>query len=334
MLLVFGSLWLSGCSEQISKWLFENGLIEDDYRYGDLYRMANLPQFKKLKDVCFDEPTEPKPNINLYLAGDSFTEKGRIRKENFHTNTYTWMHVAEKGSINLNPNQKNILVIETVERHFRERFMSPWRGISLENKTLPEKWYQKLLNWRLPYNTERHEAVLFSNELSLKIREWKALLNLKVFGRTAEQVYLNKTGQHIVYALDIKPGVSSIFDNIPQAAIDTLVSNVNNTVAYYQYLGFDEVIVSIIPNKSSLLASDLGQYNYLCKRIENNPKLKAKMISLYDDFRKSPEQYYELGDTHWSCKGRALWINKLNAQLNESNSFANSSAELRVATSF
>jgi hypothetical protein len=78
-------------------------------------------------------------------------------------------------------------------------------------------------------------------------------------------------------------------------------------------LGFDEVYLSIIPNKTSVLAQDLGEYNHLIERMEGNKDLKMPVISVYADFMK--KNLYLKGDSHWNCEGQQIWIDKVNERL-------------------
>jgi hypothetical protein len=145
----------------------------------------------------------------------------------------------------------------------------------------------------------------------MKIREMKAELNLWLFGKTDDKVKLHNG--HLLYYLDINPGISSCFDKIEKSEIDLMVKNVNLTYEYYKSLGFDEVYLSIIPNKTSVLAQDLGEYNHLIERMEGNKDLKMPVISVYADFMK--KNLYLKGDSHWNCEGQQIWIDKVNERL-------------------
>jgi hypothetical protein len=313
-LILFAFLWFLGCSKTASKYAYDHHILQDDYRYGDLYRLANLPDFRVKVEKCDKNYNGKKSNVALYLAGDSFTEDGRVNGDNFATERYLRGFVAE-------PNQgftliscKKILIIETVERHFRERFQQPWknwdmaRGGKIVNELTSK---EKLLEVKVPYNTQMHESLLFGSDFMMKIREMKAELNLRLFGKTDDKVKLHNG--HLLYYLDVNPGISSCFDKIEESEIDLMVKNVNLTYEYYKSLGFDEVYLSIIPNKTSVLAQDLGEYNHLIERMEGNKDLKMPVISVYADFMK--KNLYLKGDSHWNCEGQQIWIDKVNERL-------------------
>lgn len=291
----------------------EKGLVKDDYRYGDLYRMANLPQFKEMKPDCKNPEPQKMNDIHLVLAGDSFTEDGRMAADDFVAGKFDKIRVDQQSYLELSPENQNVLIIETVERHFRERFSDQWHGISFDKPEERElSFYERLIHFSMPYSTELHSTVLFGYDFTMRIRECKALMNYTLFNRVDEGVRLNASKEHLLYHLPSKKGISSAFDSISEEEIDELVKNVNATKEYYLSSGFDKVILSIIPNKTSILGKDLGSYNELIKRIQNHPALNTPVIDVYTDFEKMGPGAYALGDTHWSCEGQYLWLEKAN----------------------
>ncbi len=316
ILIIFSFLWFLGCSKTVSDYLFDQKILKDDFRYGDLYRLSNLPKFKKPLELCKKVSIKEKVNISLFLAGDSFTEDKRISKKDFVANSYFRGNVADPNEDLPIITTKKVLIIETVERHFRERFTEPWKNWGYEKKKIEDKIsIAYLLNQNMPYNEKLHQASLFGFDVFLLIKECKAMLNYSLFNKIDEKVFLSKEKNNILYYLDIEPGLSSCFDNLEEKEIEKLVNNVNLTYEYYKSLGFDEVILSIIPNKTSILGRDLGNYNNLVLRIENNSKLEMPLISVYKEFEKGGSKFYDLGDSHWNCIGEQIWINKVNKKL-------------------
>lgn len=317
-LLIFSFLWLLGCSKSFSDYLFDQKILKDDFRYGDLYRLSNLPKFKKPLEKCEQFSKKEKIKISLFLAGDSFTEDKRISEKDFVADSYFRGNVAEANEDLPEVTTKKVLIIETVERHFRERFAEPWKNWEYKLKKGEEKEHISipyLLSLNMPYNEKLHQASLFGFDAILRIKEWKALLNYYLFNKIDEKVYLSNDKNSILYYLDIEPGISSCFDTLEEKEIEKLVRNVNITYEYYKSLGFDEVILSIIPNKTSILGRDLGNYNNLVARLENNSKLEMPLISVSKEFEKGGSKFYDLGDSHWNCVGEQIWINKVNDKL-------------------
>ncbi len=77
-------------------------------------------------------------------------------------------------------------------------------------------------------------------------------------------------------------------------------------------MGFSEVYCSIIPNKTSIVASDLGNYNHLVERVESFPNAKIQFLSVWKEFNQNASKIYLKGDTHWTCFGENLWVEKVN----------------------
>ncbi len=316
-LILFGFLWFLGCSPGTTRWLGKHGFVQDDYRYGDLYRFSNLKAFRVPIEKCEAVQPLPKVSANLFLFGDSFTEEGRIEANHFVAKEFTRRFVAEDGYVKIDENEKNILIIETVERHFRERFGTVYTHVKVNQNqpTLEKTWWQEILAWGLPYNTERHESTLFGSDFFFTIKEWKAAINKEFFSRTDENVRLSKNEKHLVYGLAANPGPNSSFDVISDDEIAVLVENINATYANYKKAGFEEIYLNIIPNKTSILATDLGEYNHLIERIQQHPDLKMPYINTYTSLKVGGEKLFDKGDTHWNCEGKQLWINEVNKRL-------------------
>lgn len=319
LLLLFALGWFLGCSSDTARWLYKNELLKDDYRYGDLYRFANLAAFRVPVDKC-DAPTQqPMLPIRLVLFGDSFTEEGRIEKTHFVANQFERHFVANDAYLTIDSSAKNVLVIETVERHFRERFGSVYQHAKI-NESEPQKeesFIQHVINWKVPYSTERHESVLFSSDFIFTIKEWKAALNKAIFKRVDNNVVLSKDESEILYSLAINPGPNSIFVPVSDNEIADLVKNINETYHLYKNKGFDEVYLSIIPNKESILGADLGVYNHLVERIQQHPALQMPIIDMYAPLKKGGETLFDKGDTHWNCTGKTIWIQAINQRLKQ-----------------
>jgi hypothetical protein len=183
-------------------------------------------------------------------------------------------------------------------------------------KTIKKNFKDRLINYELPYNAERHESILFSSDFFLTFKEWKAWMNWKLFNRIDEKVILSKDKKNLFYHLDAQPsGVNSCFDKISEEEINLIVENLNKTYQNYKKVGFDEVYLSIIPNKTSILGTDLGEYNHLIERIQRNPELKIPFFDIYTPYHNSKKPLYEKGDSHWNCEGKKIWLNLVNSKL-------------------
>ncbi|SFE48868.1 hypothetical protein [Spirosoma endophyticum] len=325
LLLLFALvLWGAGLSSTVSHWLYKTGLIVDDYRFGDLYRLSALPQFKQKQPICPpSNRSSDTASTHLYLIGDSFSEPQRLSESDFrvsHFQRVAWEHPQR---IQLDPNKRNVLLIESVERHFREHFAIPVNELIVENDTSQTPNQQSSLSqqWNREFHRkdveERLESALFSHDWAFWIKEFKAALTLNWFDRAYTSVSLSKDKKNVFLHSDTDTSkvLNSSFSILTDREVNALVDSVNTTAERYQKLGFDEVYLSLIPNKASILERNRGDYNHLIERIQNSPRLKVPAVNTYDSFQKNATLVYLKSDTHWSCNGRAMWLTLVREKL-------------------
>lgn len=332
VLAVFGFIWLSGLNTDVFKLTGEWRRVQSGYQFGDLYRLSNLPQFKDPEKTCPTyHPVVKRTSgrkIHLFILGDSFTEHGRVAKENFDVDTYTYINWGEKLHVKLDTTATNILLIECVERHFREKFASVPGNIVPDTATFADNVpfmtsMQKLDQAFGAAGPEaRLDMLLFSNNVALQVKEWKSALNYYLFHRVAKEVTLVNNDQDIVYYMDTDPDTTrstSSFKPLPGEEIDTLIANLDRTVQFAKQTGFNQVLLSIIPNKVSVLAPNYGVYNKLIQRVYAHPQLKVPFIDVLEDFRLMGRSSYLLGDSHWTCAGQNLWLDKANRLIHDAD---------------
>ncbi|MDR6564037.1 MULTISPECIES: hypothetical protein [unclassified Arcicella] len=307
-------------------------LFPDDYRFGDLYRLSYLPEFKQKAENCHEnsKPLNSDTSyVHLYIIGDSFSEEARVNKTDFNAGKYTYIHWAKDAYIQLDSTKRNILILESVERSAKEHLSKDVDNFRCEKPVGKVEephlsFRQKVIRgWDKvspvifpPGTEERLEHTLFNYDIFLWFRELKAKMTLVFFDRIEPKVILSQDKQHLFYMeeADSTHGRSAFFP-VTDAQIDTFVTHANNSKEKYLKAGFDEVYLSIIPNKVSVQSPDLGKYNHLIERIQSNPALSVPVIDTYGIFRKSPEKYYLKSDTHWNCTGRNVWLGIINKQI-------------------
>jgi hypothetical protein len=325
--------FLGGCSRTAYLTLADWGLVPDDFRYGDLYRLSNLPQFKQERETCpsFAKNTSNVP-ITLHVIGDSFLEPGRVDSADFVAKNYRYVHWESRAELRLDSNSRNILLIETVERHAREHFarmaenyvqpgfFKPEKkeaGVWSDVKTFFTGTHEK--RQRLP--EEQLENLLFNTIFWQKLKEFKARLTLAWFDRTNPKVALSRDQRHLFYVLDTDSTlVNSNFNPLPDAEVDSMVRHLNETADFYKKRGFAEVWLSIIPNKTTVVEPHRGPYNRLIERVQQDPQLGMPVIDAYGLLKPGGAGVYELSDSHWNCRGRALWLDAVNNRLIKSAS--------------
>jgi hypothetical protein len=168
---------------------------------------------------------------------------------------------------------------------------------------------------------DRLITILFQFDLILKIKELKSWINFKFFDRTDPKVTVSDGGATIVYVEDTDTNYNkSSFSVIKDPELNTIISVMDQNKSYLQSLGFDQVWLSIIPNKASILMPEHGKYNNLIEKIYQHPDLSVPVIDLFQDFTQMKATVYLLGDSHWSCAGQYVWLDKVNTLLRQENS--------------
>jgi hypothetical protein len=320
VLIITTLIWIVALSPELSAIVTP----ADSYRYGDLYRLSNLSAFKDPQQPCteYKIPVHQKSGkkIHLYLIGDSFTEKQRIGKKDFIADFYTHVRWSDVLHVKPDTSEINILLLESVERHFREKFTTaPIRNLIPDSATYIPAATPKPFMTRIDqafsadHTKERLDEILFQNDFVLGLKQLKADFNYHFFNRTNQEVTPVNGGKGLVYYMDTDtPEITSSFSKIRESEIDSIVDNLNKSKELAMQAGFDHVILSIIPNKVSVLMPTYGHYNNLISRIYSNPALDLPYIDVYQDFRKMGDEAYLKGDSHWTCRGQYLWLDKTN----------------------
>jgi hypothetical protein len=328
VLFVACATWIVGLVPTILPWLWSVNVVEDGYQYGDLYRLSTLSKFREPRQQCtsYNTPVKAKSakKVHLYIVGDSFSEEGRVGKKDFAVDEYTRVHWSRFLHLKLDTTKTNILLIETVERHFRQVMASKIGVIVPDTATFeveikPTKLVHKLDDaFNGAHTADRLDGFLFQNDLALTVKEWKADFTHHFFDRTNSGVTLVNNDQDIVYYLDTDtPSVTSAFTPVRKTELDSLMTNLEANRAFADSLGFDHVVLSIIPNKTSIIAPHYGVYNHLIEKVYQHPKLNIPYVDVLAEFRKMGRSAYLKGDSHWTCEGQAVWLNKTNALINQ-----------------
>jgi hypothetical protein len=326
LLITFSLVWLVGLSPFFSAKIGEWKLIKDGYRFGDLYRLSNLPQFKDPVKICpkhmLVEKIPSRKKIHLYIVGDSFTEKERVGEEDFPVDAYQYVHWDNILHIKTDTSKINILLLECVERHFREKMATPIHNLITDASTFvlkgPEPSFMHKLDQAFSSDgTEaRFDAAFFQNDMMLRLKEMKAAFTYRFFNRVNKEVTLVNNDKNVVYYLDTDtPHITSSFTKLGEGELDTMMTNLATSHAFAKELGFNQVILSIIPNKVSVLMPEYGEYNNLISRVYNHPKMEIPYIDVLPDFRKMKDKAYLKGDSHWTCQAQDVWLNKTHAML-------------------
>lgn len=346
-LMASGGLFVVALSPKLQRWLDQRGYIPNQYMYGDLYNLTNLPGFKEVDYMTnanlteADKPTKRYRNVDLYTIGDSFTDIDTSYYAG-NRNVHVWVGSPPPAVAPLDTTKKNILVIQFIERVLQERMYTPdyqrmyieqgivtkapptasVEQINRDRNSLDQPDVAKsgqtqssVTEWLLAQFgqeiNQRLEFILFNGWLATRFKEAKAQVMLSVFGRVTGGV-ISRDRKHLFYQPEADTAyILSAFRPIPDQRLDTLVSNLNTTRQHYLRMGFDEVYLCLIPNKVTVLDPTYGVYNHQIERIEANPRLQLPVISTIDSVRRHPE-WYHLSDGHWNRQGKRFWLRQVN----------------------
>ncbi|AHJ97839.1 hypothetical protein [Hymenobacter swuensis] len=293
----------------------------DKYRYGDLYGLSYLPHYKtpvfKLADLKPDYvKSKAVSNVHLYTICDSYIW-AFLQTDSLlaHADAYRFSRLDYEGKrFHLDSTKKNVLVLEMVER--RVRYTLPDTTVLYQQLEVvasraeestqdmkPVSWVNShLFNKDIESNLEFN---LFDYPLFTPLKEVKAKLNQTVFNRISPDVFISPTRDRLYYQKTIDTTLnSSSFNPLPREEEAMLVKNFNQVYNHYKRAGFDEVYLAIMPNPVTVLEPELGKYNNLIPRIQQNPALQMPVIDVYTKFQRMKEQpIYARSDTHWTKTG-------------------------------
>ncbi len=321
-LVLFLLIWLAGCSSSLLQLLYKSRIIPDDYAFGDLYRITSLSEFKDPREICppyqYSRPDTLGRKRHLYILGDSFAEPSRVDPDDFNVDRYQFTHWNHVLHLKLDTSAVNILILESVERAFRSHYNAPVNRIVADSRTFETEselsFMQRLDALFSSVAVEgRLDVILFYFSPVRILKEWKAGFTRRFFGRINEHATLSADGKDVVYYLDTDSTMnSSSFAYLSDEEVDKLVGNVNQSASAFRKMGFDKVFLSIIPNKATLVMPEYGNYNRLIERVFNHPELAVPYIDVLPEFKVSPGSVYLKGDSHWTCEGQYIWLEKAN----------------------
>jgi hypothetical protein len=167
-----------------------------------------------------------------------------------------------------------------------------------------------------PHINSNIEFNLFDYELFRPVKEWKALLNYKLFKRIPKDIAISTNGKYLLLNETVDPYLpNSSFCRVEDAEINTLAWQMNLIKEHYKQGGFTDVYFSFIPNTVSIVDGDRNGYNHKLERIQGNYFLEANYLDIYHLFKKSQQRLYRRDDSHWNGNGLQLWVNKVNEKL-------------------
>lgn len=315
-------------SNKFYRYLFTHKFMQDQYQFGDLYKASNLAQFKgKLKDFeCVRTNLKLDSTLKNYaimVVGDSFLDSVKFINSNSWSNaTYSFIHWnnVSKTFPNTKNHKTNVLIIEMVERNLRNNIFLLKKVFHQDSLNIYEN--KPKSNWVSFWdnnNTIKADPLLeqqmFNNAFWQKVKEYKAAFNYVFFDQTDSFVTPINTKNTLILSQEINAlSNESCLNKLPKNEWELIENEMIMLNAMAIKKGFSKVLFSIIPNKSTVF-EDIEKTNGLLLKLANSASLKENYIDIYSEFRQNPIDNYQIGDSHWSCAGRDLWLQKVKQKI-------------------
>lgn len=309
----------------------------DMYQLGDLYRFSWLAHYRDTTqhNPVFPPSPRKEEKVHLYMIGDSFG--GPFEAGHFPTagrySFVNWNHLDQADiQLAIDTSARNILVLESSEKHILLRFQTQnylkYRFPVLHEADStgfryverPRSAWESLEQYlSRPAVTDQNLGILyFSNPIALWMKEQKALLNQRVFGKIASEVEEFPERNMLIQTMttEVKYLYMSGFRSHSESEIQLAARHLDSLSRYYQHLGFDTCMLALIPNPvSTLVSSWKGKpYNQILPRVQKQVR-RFHVVDCFHPFRKSKETLYRRGDTHWNVEGEMRWLVLFNKHL-------------------
>ncbi|AYL97252.1 hypothetical protein [Mucilaginibacter celer] len=310
----------------------------DRWRYGDLYGLSYLHQYKFELEPFTQYPAKTNgksTNRVLYIIGDSFlADKTLTGAFDAFDNVIFLDRRFPFGPVRLDSTKQNYLIMEFTERNLNgydinktdeikwsaEQIktganfnkQSPAAGTQSLPSSLTDRINKILFNRDLSRNLE---LILFDNKTATPFKEAKAALNYKLFGRVANEAAVSTDKERLFLNITVDTGSSqSAFRPKTKQSVDSIASNLNLAAGYYRSIGFKKVLLSVIPNSVSVYDQNRMPYNHLLERVEQAVGLPV--ITVYTIYKTDKRNLYYKSDAHWNPAGMQIWVNETNKVLN------------------
>jgi len=319
------------------RYIRQDGWGADKFSFGDLYGLTYIKPFKMPRDTSFVAlPVLETDSVKykMHIIGDSylysfFSMDPRYFKKTGEVQFVRWS-TPKPIPYRLSKDKKNILLIECVERNFRNLMTVKEIRNRIEaqaqsnsgSQTAGRFEFLSRINSRLK-NTFYHptlennlEFLLFSLGIWAPFKELKSALNFYIFGRLDNEVRVSKNWKQLYLTQTVDPEkVGSSFYPTSDEEVGAYVAQLNEVQTYFKSKGFDQVIFSIIPNPVGVLNTENKPTNQILARIAKHPNWKGILVDPSLRLQKNAKENFFPSDSHWNQRGAAIWLGQLNETL-------------------
>lgn len=268
-------------------------------------------------------------NTVLYMDGDSFTWHLHD-SDLLGLDSFCYFQRNHGLKYHLDTTKRNVLLIEVSERYLQSYFSGLQMFDEVVDTTVKKKnismhyvpanagmSYASLLpsisvaDLFNKYINQNLQCNLFNYNFMMPMFESKAALNYYAFNRASGDVVISNDRKFLFYKETVsKTDIGSSYYPISGDVASHIVDILNSIYDHYKAAGFAEVYFSVIPNSATIMQPD--GYNNLIPMVQNDPRLRMKIIDIYTVFKNSNDIFYLPGDTHWNHKGKQLWLDIVN----------------------
>jgi hypothetical protein len=300
---------------------------EDFYKYGDVYALTSLPEFKqKLVGTGTHRLKNIDSNCALDVVGDSYTQPGRWRGDCLNGASYTHTHISHGVlPIPADGSKLNILIVEVIERNFLKSCRADFTRFGNTNSE-PLSVVNKVANTLAYFDGYFNKSIINSrleyfaghNRRSRSVKEIKAQLQWYLLGESYgglrrsikyDYLYLAETVDSLATGSCYKQ--VSLADKL---LINTAVHQLGKSAAA---LGYDKVILSVIPEKARIYPAYPEMQNDLFGYLTTLGSAGVALLEVnasIDSAAKKEEMYWK-SDTHWKPAATNIWLKKLDQLL-------------------
>lgn len=322
----------------LNSWYHRLLIRSDKWRYGDLYGLCYLPEYKfKLEPFKKYPRVSGKPATNrvLYIIGDSFLADKTLSGafDGFDDVKFLDRRFPF-GPIMLDSTKQNYMVMEFSEwglvgYNIDKTLQTMWSKEDLKAKAnfniagapkptdfnLPKTFWDRLNNTLFNKSLSRNlETLLFDDKLFTPVKELKASINFKLFDRVDKGVAVSTDKKRLLVNSTVDTASTlSDFRNISDKEIGALINNLDAANHYYRSIGFKKVILTVVPNAASVYDQNRMPYNRLLERVEQNNRFTV--VDVYKQFKDTAVNLYYKSDTHWNPQGLDLWVKAMNKSI-------------------
>ena len=318
------------------RYMRQDGWGADKFTFGDLYGLTYIKPFKMPRDTSFvalPVLETDSANYKMHIIGDSYLYSFFSMDPRYFekTGAVQFVRWSTPNAIpyQLATDKKNILLIECVERNFRQLMQvqeirnrieaqptakavaqsSRFELLSQINARVKETLYHPTLENNL-------EFLLFNLGIWAPFKELKSALNFYVFGRLDNDVRVSKNWKQLYLTQTVDPEkVGSSFYPTSDEEVAAYVAQLTEVEAYFKAKGFDHVIFSIIPNPVGVLNTENKPTNQILSRIAKHPAWKGILVDPTLRLQKNAKDNFFPSDSHWNQRGAAIWLGQLNETL-------------------